>query len=762
MIALEAKRVKVRGVVQGVGFRPFVYQLARDHGLSGWVRNTSGDVTIVVEGDSAGIEQFLNRLKQAPPPQAHIESISVIDEPSNGYHLFEIRASLDEGQEYQLVSPDLATCPACQAEIFTPSNRRYRYPFTNCTNCGPRFTIIENIPYDRPRTTMRAFGMCPDCQKEYDDPGDRRFHAQPNACPVCGPHLEMADPAGKTITAVDVISRAAQLLKEGRILAIKGLGGFLLACDATSDKTVRLLRQRKRRPAKPLAIMVKNLPEARKYAWISEKEEELLSSPASPIVLLKRKIGTPLSPEIAPGLEYLGVMLPYTPMHHLLMQEAGLPLVMTSGNLSEEPIASDNAEAVKRLGGIADFFVRHNRDIYSRYDDSVITLMRGRPQMVRRARGYAPYPIHLPFRSRPLLACGPELKNTFCLTRDDHAFISQHIGDMENEETLEHFISTVGLYEKLFRIQPELLACDLHPDYLSTKWAESESAASALPLIPVQHHHAHIVSCLAENGVQEPVIGVAFDGTGYGTDGCLWGGEFIIADYQGFQRKAHLEYLPLPGGAAAIRKPRRIAAGYLYSLIGAEVLRLDLPCFKGMDEVELELIRQQIDSNLNTPRTSSCGRLFDAVSALLGLCRQVEYEGQAAVELEMAAAGAPDGGQYDLQIEIQDGVRTIKLKEMFSRMIADVRKGESKAAIAGLFHNTIARVAIQVCLELYQETGIRRVALSGGVFQNRRLFGQVYDGLRSKGLVPLVHHLVPCNDGGISLGQAVVANFAKR
>jgi hydrogenase maturation protein HypF len=762
LITLQARRVNVKGVVQGVGFRPFVYQLAIEHGLKGWVRNTSGDVTIVVEGESRRIEQFLHGLRETPPPQARIESIAVAEEPANGYHIFEIRESLTSSHQYQLVSPDLAICPACKAEIFYPTNRRYRYPFTNCTNCGPRFTIIEDIPYDRERTTMRAFKMCPDCQKEYDDPADRRFHAQPNACPVCGPRLELADSAGQIIPTADVIARSAQLLKEGFILAIKGLGGFLLACDATSDKTVGLLRQRKRRPAKPFAVMVKDIADVTKYGGLSEREKDLLTSPASPIVLLKRKGRSSISPEIAPGLGFVGMMLPYTPLHHLLMNEVGTPLVMTSGNLSEEPIARDNAEAVDRLHGIADYFVLHNRDIYSRYDDSVVTVMRGRTQVVRRARGFAPYPIQLPFQSRPVLACGPELKNTFCLTRDNHAFVSQHIGDMENEETLEHFENTVRLYESLFRIRPEIIACDLHPDYLSTNWAAVESSRSSLPLIPIQHHHAHIVSCLAENGIQGPVIGVAFDGTGFGTDGCVWGGEFVIADYQSFQRKAHFEYLPLPGGAVAIRKPYRTARGYLYALFGPEVLKMDLPCLKGWDELEIELVQKQIDLCLNMPLTSSCGRLFDAVSSLLGIRQEVEYEGQAAVELEMAAGKGLTRGQYGFQLEVKDGVRIIKLKEMFAGIIADFQQAVPIATIAALFHNTVAQITIGICLELSRETGLRQVALSGGVFQNRRLFNQVYRGLRSAGLVPLVHRLVPCNDGGISLGQAIVANFSHR
>jgi hydrogenase maturation protein HypF len=763
MRTVQARRIQVRGVVQGVGFRPFVYQIARENNLNGWVCNTSGDVTIVVEGNDGSIQHFLAQLKTIPPPQSHIESISSTEEPLTGYKQFEILSSIAKKDEYQLISPDLAICPACKQEIFDPANRRYGYPFTNCTNCGPRFTIIKDIPYDRPLTTMSKFKMCPDCQREYNDPADRRFHAQPNACPVCGPRLELTDTDGNSVANSDqVIVRAAQLLREGHILAVKGLGGFLLTCDAANYNSVRLLRERKHRPSKPFAIMLRNLEDVRQYCLLNNREEEALSSAASPIVLLKMKDQPGISPAVAPGLKYLGVMLPYTPLHHLLMHETGLPLVMTSGNLSEEPIARDNEEALKRLSRIADYFILHNRDIYSRYDDSVVMVEQNSVQMVRRARGFAPYPIHLPFQSKKILACGPELKNTFCLTRDDHAFISQHIGDMENAETLEHFENTIRLYEKLFRIQPEIIACDLHPDYLSTKWAEIEAKKLGLPLIPVQHHYAHIVSCMADNGVQEPVIGVALDGTGYGTDGRVWGGEFMVADYKGFRRKAHFEYLPLPGGDAAIQKPYRIAAGYIYALSGASALSQELPFMKGRDELEIELIKKQVDQKLNTPLTSSCGRLFDAVSALLGIRQQVDYEGQAAIELEVAAAENHSEGAYSFQIERQGEIRIIRVEETFSAIIGDIRQSVSTGIIAARFHDTVAKIIVRLCHDISKETGINRVALSGGVFQNRRLLNQVVDDLKTAGLAPLVHIQVPCNDGCISLGQAVAVNYNEK
>lgn len=767
---MQARRIGVRGVVQGVGFRPFVYHLARENGLNGWVCNTSGDVTIIVEGGAGQIDRFLAGLKSSPPPRSSIDSISEVKEPFRGYTGFEILTSQVREDEYQPVSPDLATCPNCKSEIFDPADRRRGYPFTNCTNCGPRFTIIQDIPYDRQRTTMHRFKMCPDCRREYEDVNDRRFHAQPNACPVCGPELELAGPDGSVISRENVIARAARLLREGNIVAVKGLGGFLLACDAASDEAVGKLRERKRRPAKPFAVMLNDLDEVRRYCRVSPREAEALGSPASPIVLLKMKGLPSLAAGVAPGLDYLGVMLPYTPLHHLLMNEAGIPLVMTSGNLSEEPIAKDNAEAVSRLQGIADYFILHNRDIYSRYDDSVVAVEQGEVRILRRARGYAPAPIHLPFSSGMVLACGAELKNTFCLTRGSHAFVSQHIGDLENEETLAHFEETVELYQKLFRIRPEIIACDLHPDYLSTGWAENAARRDRIPLVRIQHHHAHIASCMADNGITGPVIGAALDGTGYGTDGKIWGGEFLIGDLNGFRRAAHLEYLPLPGGEAAVRKPVRTAAGYLYYLLGEKALAKDIPGLRGLDEYEAGIIRKQTDLGLNTPLTSSCGRLFDAVSALLGIRQQVEYEGQAAVELEMAAGDDMTGGVYPFRIEDGNGAlpasggeaespKIIRVGPMLEAILDDIRRGVPVEAIAAHFHNTIACVIIEVCLRISHETGIRQAALSGGVFQNRRLLRQVVPGLKERGLVPLLHKNVPCNDGGVSLGQAVLAEY---
>ena len=762
MVLVRVKKlakVKVWGVVQGVGFRPFVYRLAGEYNLKGWVRNTSGNVEIEVEGDEESLASFLNDLKTKAPPMAHIEKVKTTFHPLKGYTEFKIWQSLSQEGKYQLVSPDIATCEECQREFFCPTDRRFRYPFTNCTNCGPRFTIIENIPYDRPQTTMRRFKMCPQCQQEYDNPLDRRFHAQPNACPKCGPNLQLADSHGNPIECSDVIKTASQLLKAGRILALRGLGGFHLACDATNEEAVNLLRARKGRPAKPLAVMVATIKEIEDHCFISSQERKLLQSPQCPIVLLRwKQSSSNITPAVAPNLKYLGVMLPYTPLHHILLTETGVPLVMTSGNISEEPIAKDNDEAVARLRGIADYFLLHNRDIYARYDDSVY-IVEGAPQAVRRARGYAPYPIFLPFKSKQILACGAELKNTFCLTKDEHAFLSQHIGDMENEETLDHFENTIELYKKLFRVEPEIVAYDMHPEYLATKYALQIGLEQGLRPVPVQHHHAHIVSCLVENRLEGPVIGVAFDGTGYGTDGTIWGGEFLFADWHRFQRVGHLEYVPLVGGTAAIKKPYRMALSCLYSLLGEDFALDGLP-FDSLDPVELDIIKQQLKRRVNCPLTSSAGRLFDAVSALAGVRGEIDYEAQAAIELEMLAPDElGEEKSYPFSIINDQGIRVIKLKELISAVVQDVRKRVPVPVISIRFHQTVAQIIAGMCKLIAEESGITRVALSGGVFQNRLLLKLATSALHKNSLGVLTHHLVPCNDGGISLGQAVIANF---
>jgi len=760
--SLKLASISVRGIVQGVGFRPFVYGLAVKHNLKGWVYNTSEDVRIEVEGEAEAVEQFELELKTEAPPLAHIENVTIEHHPPLGYKNFEIRHSQSQEGKYQLISPDVATCQACLGELLNPEDRRYRYPFTNCTNCGPRFTIIEDMPYDRPKTTMRSFQMCPQCQAEYDNPLDRRFHAQPNACPNCGPQVELVDKQGNLVTESNPVAAASRLLKEGKIVAIKGLGGFLLACDATNDAAVKTLRQRKKRFSKPFAIMVTDIDEAKRHCYVSPEEENLLTSPQSPIVLIKWREGSSVSWEVAPNLRLLGIMLPYTPLHHILLRDTGLPLVMTSGNLSEEPIAKDNDEALRRLSDIADYFLIHNRDIYSRYDDSVAIVERGTSQLIRRARSYAPYPIRLPFEAKQVLGCGAEEKNTFCLTKDNYAFLSQHIGDMENIETLEHFGNTISLYKRLFHVEPEIVAHDLHPDYLATQYAR-EVGESGMKLIPVQHHHAHIASCLADNGLGSPVIGVAFDGTGMGADGNIWGGEFLVADYRNFRRVGHLEYLPLPGGAAAIKRPRRTAIGYTLILLGENALNHDLPVMRKADDMEIEIIKRQIERRINSPLSSSMGRLFDAVSSLLGIRSEIDYEGQAAVELEMAAyeedyAHAQEG--YPYRIVEDEGIRIVRLSDLFSAVIEDLHLGISKGMISVKFHNTVARMINEMCRLIADETGVSQVALSGGVFQNRLLLKKTISLLESSGFQVFIHRQVPCNDGGISLGQAVIANFA--
>jgi hydrogenase maturation protein HypF len=758
IIIEQRLKITVKGVVQGVGFRPFIYQLADKHNLKGWVLNTSGSVEIEAEGDKNELDEFLIELRQEHPPQAHISNLSFTDHRPAGYKTFEIRKSLSRPEEYQLISPDLATCCECQYDFTNKQNHRYGYPFTNCTNCGPRFTIIKDIPYDRPLTTMNVFKMCPTCQAEYDDPLNRRFHAQPNACPICGPTLWLTDAQGKKIDTQDVIGEVARLLKDDAIMAIRGLGGYLLAANAEDGVTIKRLRERKRRPAKPFAVMLSTMNRVREHCYLSVAEEKLLAAPSNPIVLLRWKDSSSISRAVAPSLNYVGVMLPYTPLHHLLMQQVDRPLIMTSGNLSEEPIAKDNDEALVRLQGIADYLLQHNREIHSRYDDSVAMVVDEQPVILRRARGYAPYPVRLPFKARQILACGAEEKNTFCLTRDENAFVSQHIGDMENEETLEHFEKTVALYSKMFRIKPQLLAADMHPDYLATKWAQARAEKRKLPLVYIQHHHAHIVSCMAENGVKEPVIGVAFDGTGYGPDGHIWGGEFMIADCKNFERCGHLEYLPLPGGSAAIKRPYRTAIGYLYTLLGEEILTKKLPCLDSVDKTELELIRKQVDKQLNSPLTSSCGRLFDAVAALAGVCTMISYEAQAAIELEMAAGDIWIEETYPFSITEDDSVKIIHLKEMLEAIVVDIRKEAEVATISAKFHNTVAQMIVKMCSELTRESGIRSIVLSGGCFQNRRLLKKVTAELLKCNLKVLNHHQVPANDGGISLGQAVIAN----
>lgn len=754
----KSAQVKVYGVVQGGGFRPFIYRLAEEHALKGWVCNTSGGVDIEVEGTAGGLEAFLSDLGQKAPPVIQIERTEVTYQRPRAFGNFKIRESRSSDDAYQLLPPDVAACDACLKEMCDPDDRRFRYPFTNCTHCGPRFSIIEDIPYDRPRTTMKEFTMCAECREEYENPTDRRFHAQPNACPVCGPRVWLADGRGKPIVCRDAIIESAQFLRSGRILAIRGLCGFQLACDAGNDGAVRLLRKRKHRPAKPFAVMIADLKEIEKHCFVSPGEADLLGSRPSPITLLRRReSASGICPAVAPNLKFLGVMLPYTPLHHLLMEASDRPLVMTSGNISGEPIARDNGEALRRLKDIADYFLLHDRDIHVRYDDSVCMVSEGASRTVRRARGFVPYPISLPCVSRRVLACGAEEKNTFCLTRDRYAFVGPHIGDLSDALTFEHYGRCIELYKTMFRIEPRVIACDLHPDYSSTKYAEVISRQQGLELVPVQHHHAHIVSCMVENGVTGPVIGVAFDGTGYGTDCAVWGGEFLVADFKGFRRAGHLEYVPMPGGETAIRKPYRMALGYISSLLGPDADLKGLPVEKYAREYDM--IRRQVAQRVNAPPTSSAGRLFDGVSALLGIKEEIEYAAQAAIELEAAAmAETRFASSYPVVIEKAGNTFVIKPGPILYAVIKDIRKKVSASRIAMAFHVTVAEMIAAGCRRISMETGLRQVALSGGVFQNRLLTGLALAALKKEEFEVFLQARVPCNDGGISLGQAVVAD----
>lgn len=778
--AIERQQIHVTGVVQGVGFRPFVYGLAKRLGLAGWVLNSSDGVDIEVQGTNDQLAEFVRALRNEPPPLAHIESIEASAITCQVEYGFKIRQSVTRPGA-SLISPDVATCPDCLKEIKDPNNRRYRYPFTNCTNCGPRFTIIKGLPYDRPLTTMADFKMCPDCQKEYDNPLDRRFHAQPNACPICGPIVWMST-ANQTqsytealATTEDPFKAAASLLRLGGTMAIKGLGGFHLACDGTNEHAVRWLRRRKGRPAKPLAVMMADMEMVHRYCRVGAEEEELLRSTAAPIVLLWRKPGTDLALALSPRNHTVGVMLPYTPLHHVLLSEVKRPLVMTSGNHTDEPIAQNNEDAVRELGDIADAFLFHNRIIHARADDSVWMVCdvggnKFEPVPVRRSRGYAPFPIKVSFHSEvPIFGAGAQMKNVFSVLKDNQVFMSQHIGELDNLETLEFYREAVTHLMQIFQAPPEILAHDMHPDYLSTRYVREWALQNEqVRVVPVQHHHAHIASCMADNKVNGPVIGVALDGTGYGTDERIWGFEFLEADMSNFKRAAHLEYLPLPGGEAAIRRPYRIALAYLQTLLGDVP---DLEFLSGISQEEQRIILQQVERGLNTPVTSSCGRLFDAVAALIGVRGEVTYEAQAAVELEMMTVSdleknGPEQDNwllrsYPYDIERVDEKLVIRISKLFSSLVSDLQMGIARVVIGHRFHATLAHMVLNVCCQLRDERNLNSVALSGGCFQNRLLLRLTASALRDKGFKVLTHHRVPPNDGGIALGQVAVASHCE-
>jgi hydrogenase maturation protein HypF len=771
MSKLAGVKIHITGIVQGVGFRPFVYGLAKRYGLDGWVRNTSAGVDIEVDGERDILDAFVKALREEAPPLSRIDDLSASFHAPNGFRSFKIvRSEAMEGA-FQPISPDVSICPDCLRELFDPSDRRYRYPFINCTNCGPRFTIIKDIPYDRPKTTMAPFAMCPDCEKEYTDPLDRRFHAQPVACPVCGPQVWLEQGSNDFSRSDNAIQETRKLLAGGKIVAIKGLGGFHLACDATNTESVGELRRRKLRVDKPFALMIPDLGTIEQHCFVNEAERELLQSGARPIVLLRRRPDSPIAKECAPGQDTLGVMLPYTPLHYLLFSgdpqspfpdSQFPPLVMTSGNLSEEPIATKNKEARERLASLADAFLMHDRDIHIRCDDSVVRVFpnlqseignrKSEIYPIRRSRGYSPFPVKLPWKWPPLLAVGPELKNTFCITNKNYAFLSHHIGDMENYETLQSFEQGIEHFERLFRVKPEAIAYDLHPNYLSTRYALQRAESENLPSIGVQHHHAHVAACMAEHGLDgsQPVIGLAFDGTGYGEDGAIWGGEVLVADYKSYERASHLDYFPLPGGDAAIKKPARTALALLWSLeLDWDDRLAPVTEFCAEDHTTL---RTQLERKINTPMTSSMGRLFDAAAALAGVRQSVNYEAQAAIEFE-ALADTDEDGIY----HFERGQDKVQVGNVVEALMTDVLGGVPIPTISAKFHNGLAQVAFEICQKLRVTTSINEVVLSGGVWQNITLLRRTLSLLQADGFVVYIHHQVPTNDGGLSLGQAAIA-----
>jgi hydrogenase maturation protein HypF len=751
--AREAALLHVTGVVQGVGFRPFVHRLALRHGLAGWVLNAAGDVQIQIEGPPAALNSFTRALRAEAPPLARIESLEGAPCAVLGLDTFTIQESRKEPDQRQPVCPDVALCAACQAELFDPANRRFRYPFITCTDCGPRYTVIEAMPYDRERTSMKVFAQCSACLREYQAPGDRRYHSETNSCPVCGPRVWLEVAGSGVSVSSDPMQAAADLLAGGRIVAIRGLGGFHLAVDATDQQAVRRLRARKGREAKPFAVMVRTLDEARALARVEPVEAALLASRQRPIVLLKRRADATLAPSVAPSLDTVGVMLAYTPLHHLLLERVGRPLVMTSGNRSDEPIAAANADARTRLAGIADALLLHDREIVAQYDDSVLRFAGPAPVFLRRARGYAPLPLDLPVPSPvPLVAVGPHLKNTFTLVHGRRAFVSQHIGDLGNLETLEHFWETLRTYRRLFRIEPKIAVRDLHPGYLSTRIAADLGLER---IIPVQHHHAHIAAVLAEHGVTEHVVGIAYDGTGYGGDGNIWGAEILVADLASYRRVGQLRYVPLPGGDLAVRSPWRAALGYLSLEPGA--VRAFAGAFRNVSQRERSLATQQIEHRLNAPLASSMGRLFDAAAAVLGVRGVARYEGQAAMELEALAGRRPAAPLPFPIVARGDGSWALDPIPLLFALGERRLAGESLPDLAAAFHESVAAATADVGLRAAAAAATRWVVLGGGCFQNTRLLASVRARLESRQVRVLVPERLGPNDGAVSFGQAAVA-----
>lgn len=754
----ERYRIQVEGIVQGVGFRPFVCRLAATYRLGGFVLNNSAGVLIEVEGDHQALACFLRQLREQPPPHATVHRVLCAPLPPRGEERFVIAPSQEAKERCVPIAPDLTVCDACLRELFDPTDRRYRYPFISCTNCGPRFTILRTVPYDRGHTTMAAFSMCRQCEQEYHDPTSRRFHAQTNACARCGPVVRLVKPDGSEVAVRDPVSAAAQLLRAGAILALKGLGGYHLTCNALDDDAVMTLRRRKKREEKPFAMMAAAIDMIERFCRLGDEERALLQSPQRPIVLLRKKDHPTVAPRVAPGQNCLGWMLPYTPLHCLLLADAGLPLVMTSGNSSTEPIVYQDEDARQRLGGIADYFLVHDRAIHTRCDDSVVQRGAGQAIMIRRARGYAPRPILLsrPFK-RHTLACGAHLKNTVCLGVGRQAFLSHHIGDLDSYDTLTAFVDTIERYKTLLGIQPSLVAHDLHPDALSSKYAAS---LHGVEKIGVQHHHAHIVSCMAEYGLEGPVIGVAFDGLGYGADGTFWGGEFLLADLATYRRAAHFRSVSLAGGERVVREPWRAALSYVIDALGTTPSALELPGWQSVDSRKAALVERMLARNVNTFRTSSCGRLFDAVASLLGICHEATFEGQAAMALE-AAAWDEIADEYPFAVENTEPWH-VDLRPTIGALVREARARCQTGLMAAKFHNTLVSVVAEICLRLRKTEGVRQVCLSGGTWQNMYLLERAVSRLQQHGFTVFVHAQVPPNDGGIALGQAVVANMVSK
>jgi hydrogenase maturation protein HypF len=753
-------RISVSGIVQGVGFRPFIYRIAHRETLAGFVLNNPQGVEIEVEGELRHLSAFLTAVVNEKPVQARIDTMTANFVDNRNDTGFIIEESSASAERTTLISPDIATCRDCLGELGDAGDRRYRYPFTNCTNCGPRYTIIRSVPYDRKNTTMSVFELCPDCAREYTDPMDRRFHAEPNACPVCGPEMVLKDSGGAVVDCEDPVAAAIGHLARGKVVAVKGLGGFHLAADATNEEAVSALRRRKQREEKPLAIMSASVETVRTYAEVSETEEAVLTGPERPIVLLRKKPSGVVAEAVAPGNKYVGVMLPYTPVHHMLLATGLIALVMTSGNISEEPIAIDIEDAVARLGDVADYYLDHNREILCRCDDSVVRVIDGQMLFSRRSRGFVPLPVGLEEGGDVILACGAHLKNTVALTRKNQVFPSQHVGDLENLEAYEFFKSTVVHMEDILEVEPQVVAHDLHPDYLSTQFARELAGPKK---IAVQHHHAHIASCLGEAGLEGPVIGFSLDGTGYGPDGTVWGGEILVATRGGFRRAGHIETVHMPGGERAVREPWRMALSHVLSAL--EQGELDSGVLKPGEEAlakllgrprdEVRLVRQALEKKINCPVTSSCGRLFDAVSALCGVRGSISFEGQAAIELEMILDES-EGGGYPAAIS-EDGPMIIRTAPLIAAIVRDLNRGADPGRVSARFHNWLVYALHNAAVRLREKENLQTVALSGGCFQNAYLLQNLKMTLESSGFNVIINRLVPANDGGISFGQVVVA-----